>query len=189
MAVEIRIEGLQDAMAALRGLPDKLRKRALRNAIGAAARVVRDAARKAAPVISATSPMVIKGWRKPKTLRNAIMVRTSKVSTRQGNVGVFVNVRPAKGAKYRGGKLVSASKRGTKSPDDPYYWRWLEFGRKGRKGSPGARKSRERRSVGPIKAMRFMQGAATKLGEALTAFNASILPQIAKLNSRPKVDL
>ena len=44
----------------------------------------------------------IKGapYRAPGTVKKAIRVRTSKVATRAGDVGVFVNVRPAKGAKY-----------------------------------------------------------------------------------------
>lgn len=55
--------------------------------------------------------------RKPGTLRDAIKIRSSKDATRAGDVGVFVNVRPAKG-----------SDRGKYSPNDPFYWRFVEFG-------------------------------------------------------------
>lgn len=177
----VRIEGLEAAKAALKEIPTKLRRRALRNALAAGARIVRDAARQAAPVISASAPAVVKGYRKPGTVRDALVVRTSKQASRAGDVGVFVNVRPAKGAKYKttatkgllGGKtrtrkLVRASQRGAKVPTDPYYWRWLEFGTKHARPFP------------------FLKRASEALGQALEAFKAALGPQIARLNSNPK---
>lgn len=177
--IEVRITGLEDARAALAELPIKLRRQALRNALAAGARVVRDRARQAAPVINPADPAVVKGIRKPGTVRDAIVVRTSKQARREGLVGVFVNVRPAKGAKYKTatakhwllGKhkqrtLVRASQRGAQSPNDPYYWRWLEFGRKGARAFP------------------FLKPAASALQEAFDAFKAVLLPQIQKMNQR-----
>jgi hypothetical protein len=73
-------------------------------------------------------------------------VRTSKADKKDGNVGVFVNVKPAK-----------SGQRGAKSRDDPYYWRWLEFGRSARVGRPmrapikGVRGRRGSRAVGYIR--------------------------------------
>jgi HK97 gp10 family phage protein len=181
--VTIKISGLDDLKATLRGLPAKLRRKALRNALAAGARVVRDVARQAAPIISAADPMVQKGWRKPGTLRNAISVRTSKAAQRNGDVGVFVNVRPAKGAVYRtstrvvkGAKvrqrtMARASQRGAKSPNDPYYWRFVEF---------GTRRAR------PIP---FLRVAVKSLTQALEVFKARIGTQLARLNATPKADL
>jgi HK97 gp10 family phage protein len=171
MAGEVRITGMEEAIATLRGLPDKLRGRALRNALAAGARMVRDAARRHAPVIDPADPMVVKGWRKPGTMRNAIVVRTSKIARREGNVGVFVNVRPAKGARFRGGKQVKATQRGAKSPNDPYYWRWVEFGTKRSKAVP------------------FLRPAAQTLSAAFEAFKNALGPQLAKLNNDPKAPL
>lgn len=168
MAGDVRISGLDDAIAALKGLPDKLRRRALRNALAAGARIVRDAARQAAPVISSADPAVQKGWRKPGTVKRAITVRTSKQARREGNVGVFVNVRPAKGAAFRKGRLVRASQRGARNPSDPFYWRFLEFGTRRARPAP------------------FMRPAASALQAALEAFKAAIGPQLAKLNRNPK---
>ena len=161
---QVRIEGMEQALAVLRALPDRLRNRALRNALAAGGRVVRDAAKRLAPVINPGDPAVLKGWRKPGTLKRAITVRTSKQARRAGNVGVFVNVRPAKGAKFKGGKQVKASQRGAKNPNDPFYWRFVEFGTK----VAGARP--------------FLAKGAQRLDQALQAFIKAIGPQIAKLN-------
>lgn len=152
--MDVKINGLPDLREALRSIPDKLRRRALRNALAAGARVVRNTARDAAPVIPAASLPVRRGIRRPGTVRNAISVRTSKIARRSGDVGVYVNVRPAK----RG-------QRGAKNPFDPYYWRWVEFGTKFAAPRP------------------FLQEGAKKLGEALQIFIARIGPQIAKLNN------
>ena len=154
--VEAKVTGLPDFKAALLSLPDKLRRRALRNALAAGARLVRGVAREAAPVIPAASLAVRRGVRSPGTLRNAISVRTSKLARRRGDVGVFVNVRPAK-----------PGQRGAKSRVDPYYWRFVEFGTKFAAARP------------------YLQKGAGKLGEALQVFIAKIRPAIARLN-QPK---
>lgn len=175
-----KIEGLDDLRAALQSVVPKLRLRALRNALAAGARIVQRAARDRAPVISASALAVRKGYRKPGTVRQAISVRTSKQAKAAGDVGVFVNVRPAKGARFRtrnsrllGLKIrqrvqVAASQRGARNPNDPYYWRFIEFGTR-----TGTR------------AGRFLRQATDRLPQALAAFTRAIGPQIAKLN-RPK---
>ena len=173
------VTGIPDLRAALSSLPAKLRVRALRNALAAGARVVQGAARAATPSISASALPVRLGYRKPGTVKKAISVRTSRVARQAGNVGVFVNVRPAKGAAFRtstrnvlGFKLRSktlkrASQRGAKSPNDPFYWRFLEFGTKN------------------MRPFGFLQRGAQQLPRALAVFNAKIVPLIEKLN-RPK---
>lgn len=97
------------------------------------------------------------------------MVRSSKADKRDGNVGVFVNVKPLPGDKFKrvvgrgffGGKtvrrvLVKATERGAKNPFDPYYWKFLEFGTKKMAKRP------------------FLAEGAKKLGDALTVFEKSI---------------
>lgn len=154
-----RVSGIPDLRAALEGIAPKLRRRALRNALAAGARVVRDAARRQAPVLRVSGQLKAP-TRKPGTVRDAISVRTSKAARKAGDVGVFVNVRPAKGAA-----------RGAKSRNDPFYWRFLEF---------GTRKMASRQ---------FLRPAADKLGEALRVFVAKIGPQIQKLNGGKDVQL
>ena len=177
--IKATVTGIPDLRAALAGIVPKLRVRALRNALAAGARLVQKAARGAVPTISTTSLAVRKGYRKPGTVRQAISVRTSKAARAAGNVGVFVNVRPAKGARYRtrttnvigikirNRTLVRASQRGAKSPNDPFYWRFLEFGTK-----------RTRK-------YEFLQRGAEQLGAARDVFIAKITASIEKLN-RPK---
>ncbi len=164
--IKATIQGLPDIREALLSIPEKLRKRALRNALAAGARVVQKEARRKAPTLDMGNAfslsMYRRGYRKPGTLVRAISVRTSRMAARRGNVGVFVNVRPVKG-----------TRRGALSAHDPYYWRWVNFGWRpagGRIRKAGAG---------------FLQAGAAMLGAALTTFKAAIGPQIAKLN-KPK---
>jgi HK97 gp10 family phage protein len=195
MAVErssAAIEGLDAAIATLRGLPDKLRKRALRNALAAGARIVRDAAKRATPVLSASDPAVRKGWRKPGTLKKAITVRTSKAARRAGNVGVFVNVRPAKGAKFSGGKQVRASQRGAKNPNDPFYWRFVNWDinpagfDRSKEGKAERRRLNKAGAAKQRQGVRFLEAGAAKLGAAFDAFKQAMRPVLAKINANPK---
>lgn len=149
------VQGADDVKRALRELPDKLRRRMLRNALAAGARVVRDAAKQAAPVLASDTPTRSAGL-----VRDRIKVRTSKRDKRDGNVGVFVNVQPAK------------SGRGARSKTDPYYWQWLEFGRSAgmtRRRIAGGKRVAVR--VGAIAPMRF-------LGDAGGAMQSTALPKI-----------
>lgn len=155
--IEVRITGLPDFRAALRAVPEKLRKRALRNALAAGARIVRDDARRNAPVLQVSGERQYP-TRKPGTVRRAISVRTSKQARRAGDVGVFINVRPAKGAN-----------RGGKNPNDPFYWRFLEFGTAKYKTGQGDG---------------FLRGAAKRLPDALEAFKRALQPAIDKINRK-----
>ena len=153
--IQVKVKGIPDLRNALREIPKKLRKRALRNALAAGARVIRDDARRSVPVLQEFVP-----YRRIGTVRKAINVRSSKIARRSGDVGVFVNVRPAK-----------VANRGGKSPVDPFYWRFLEFGTK------------------KMRAFPFLRPAADKLSQALEIFNKNIVPQIEKLNGGRNVTL
>lgn len=150
MVVEVKatVHGVKEMGEALRGLTDSLRKRVLRNALAEGGRIVRDEARRRAPVLQ---PTMRAPYRKPGTVRRAISVRTSKIARRRGDVGVFVNVRPAKGAQ-----------RGAKSPNDPFYWRWLEFGARHMAARP------------------FLVPAAQRLADAFAKVREAVHKHIAK---------
>ncbi len=150
--ISAKVRGIPELKAALGALVPKLRRQALRNALAAGARVVRDEARRRAPVLQNT---LRAPYRKPGTVRKAIVVRTSKAARRRGDVGVFVNVRPAR----RG-------QRGAKSTNDPFYWRFLEFGTR------------------HIAARGFLQAGAQRLTDALETFKAVIGPQIERMNRK-----
>lgn len=195
--INVTITGLADVRRELAALAPKLRVRAVRNALAAGARIVRDEARRLAPVISPAAPLVQRGWRRPGTLRRAISVRTSKQAKRDGNVGVFVNVRPARRAAFRGRVQVRASQRGAKSPLDPYYWRWVEFGHrivgryKGKyadykvrgRGRRTGLSVRRRSPIGSVQPIPFLRTAARKLNAALGVIMPKLQQAIAKLNT------
>lgn len=153
--IQVSVKGLQDVNQALRDLPPKLRKRALLNALRAAGRVFRDEARRLTPV--AAVPVRRKGAviRQPGTVRKAISVRQSKASRRRGDLGVFINIKPAK-----------KGQRGAYSPTDPFYWRWLEFGARGK---PGAG---------------MLQKAAAKASQAVMQFGMVLGQAVQKLNRK-----
>ncbi len=168
-----QIKGADDLIAELRGLPDKMRRQYLRLALAAGGRVVRDAARSKAPVMQGRDRR-----RTPGLVRDSIRVRTSKRDSKAGDVGVFVNVRPAKSAT-----------RGADSPKDPYYWRWIEFGR-----SAGATRRKVSGSgrkrvtipvrVGAIAPARFLADSADAFPAALVKIEAGFVKAVAKLNQR-----
>lgn len=189
----VTVRGLPDLKRAFDGIKADLRRRILRNALAAGARLVRDEARRLAPILRAPIRRKGKLIRKPGTVRQALSVRTSKRAKAQGHVGVFVNVRPAKGLTRK--KL---SRRGADSPDDPYYWQWLEFGRQGRAGQ-GARAGRKKggragpsqfarralRAVGPLAPQRFLQRSVAKLPAAEKVIVAQLVKGLAKYSSKP----
>jgi HK97 gp10 family phage protein len=154
-------KGLPDIRRSLLAVVPEMRVRALRNALGAAAGVVRKAARSRTPILKLTTyggqSAYRRGIRKPGTVRDAISVRTSKVAKRRGNVGVFVNVRPVKGLN-----------RSAKSRNDPFYWRWLEFGNKWKAGAG------------------FLRFGASRLPDALDVFEKLMAVAFRKFNNKKK---
>ena len=153
----VRIEGLDNLKRKLAEVPKAMRKRVLRNALAAGAREVRDVAKRNAPVLTLGTSLKAP-YRKPGTVKQAIRVRTSKADRRAGDVGVFVNVRPAK-----------AGQRGAKNPNDPFYWRFLEFGTKKMPARP------------------FLQRATSALPKALTIFQERIAKWINETNRSGQV--
>jgi hypothetical protein len=175
-----KVSGIPDLKAALAGIVPKLRRQALRNALAAGARIVRNHIRARTPVLKLSTysgaSAMRRGVRKPGTVRDAISVRTSKRDKRAGNVGVFVNVRP---------NPISA-----KSPDDPYYWRWINFGRKAAtrkfkiKGLRRRNGLVRRSQTGAYAGAHFLEEGANMLMAALEKFKTVIGPQIEKLNRK-----
>lgn len=173
-----QVRGLEDFKRAAVAIPAALRKRVLRNALAAGARLVRDEARRNAPVLSLGNQLKAP-YRKSGTVRDAISVRTSKADRKAGDVGVFVNVRPLPGNKWKRSSykslsgvtrtkwlLVKKSERSAKNPDDPYYWRWLEFGTKYMPARP------------------FLRPAARRLHDALGVFETKIADWVKSVNNK-----
>lgn len=161
--VTVKIAGIDALKRSLEALPDKMRRKALIKPMKSAMKVVLEAARAAVPVLQTPVP-----YRTAGLLKKRLTVRTSRVSRQDGNVGVFVNVRPATGAKYKtvAGKRVKKkdSQRGATSKLDPYYWRFVEF---------GTRKTAKRP---------FLVPASNKLPAVLAVFEREVIPAIEALN-------
>ena len=167
-SVTVKVAGIDELKRALQALPEKLRRKALIKPLKSAMKVVLNAARAAVPVLQAPVP-----YRTSGLLKKRLTVRTSKVARQEGNVGVFVNIRPAAGAKFKTVGKVSGikvrikkkdSQRGATSNVDPYYWRFVEFG------------------TAKMSARPFLTPAANKLPEALAVFEREALPAIEALN-------
>lgn len=183
--VSYKLEGLDQLMRSLRDVPNNLRKKALTKALRAAGKVVLDEARARAPVLKEAIP-----HRRAGTVKKAIKLRVSKMDKRQGNVGVFINVKPLTKAQignYKSSSVKSGGKAsGSANPTDPYYWRWLEFGHKivprSSKRNPTTLKQRRMAATGRVAARPFLRPAADKLEEAKRVFERTVLPEIAALN-------
>lgn len=173
----VKFSGLDDLRRALADIPEQLRKRVLLGALRKAARVPLIVARTMVPVMS-SGAAAKNPYRTAGLLKKRLTVRTSRESRKLGNVGVFINIKPAAGAKYRttttrvlgikfkDRQLVKAGQRGAKSPTDPFYWRFVEFGTKKMKGAG------------------FIREAGKSLPQALEVFKAEVIPQINRLNNR-----
>lgn len=161
---ELEVKGLDDLKAALQQMPDRIRKRAVGKALRAAGRVIRDESRVHAPVLSEPARN-----RRPGVLKRAIAVRRSKIAARQRMVGVFINVRPLQSvlsSTKSATRKAALGQPGASNPNDPFYWRFVEF---------GTRKMRARP---------FLSAAAKKLPQAADVFIGIASEEINRLNTK-----
>jgi HK97 gp10 family phage protein len=156
--VLIRLDGVDGLLRALKGMPAKIRARAVRAALRKAALVIRQDAKARAPVLQAPVP-----YRTPGTVRRRISVRNSKFARQAGDEGVFIGVKPLRGRT----DTRRYGKAGSRNPNDPFYWRFLEF---------GTAKMTARPFLGPA--------ARSKGEEAVRLFLRESLPAIEKLNRK-----
>ena len=163
--VTVKLEGIDELKRVMEQASKTIRTKAVRAALKKAGQVISKEAKQSAPVLQVPTKT-----RKPGTVKKAIAVRTSKFAKQQGDEGVFVGVRPLRGSRQK--KLGKA---GAKNPNDPFYWKFLEFGTK---------KMSARKLSGPNDDG-FMRQAATDKGkEAIDTFMDQVIPQIEKLNAK-----
>lgn len=182
--VFVKLEGVDELTRVLRELPAKIRKQALRKALREGAKAIQKEARQNAPVLAVATPR-----RKPGTLRRNIVIRASKFARRAGGEGVFVSVRPLRGARQQ--KLGKA---GASNPNDPYYWWWQEFGwvAGGGRIKGGKRRRAAQRAARiangnarQIPGKKFLTNAAKSQGQqAINTVMSVAIPIINKLNSK-----
>jgi HK97 gp10 family phage protein len=128
MTTETRVAGLKELLAGLNALPAELGKKAIWSALTGGAKPVKDRAVALVPVLDQSHPLVRAGQRKPGTLKKAIRVSRSKINKGQrGLYEVIIRIKPLKSAQKKRFKAQTGL-RGTLNPDDPFYWRWVEFG-------------------------------------------------------------
>lgn len=157
--VTVKLDGVDELNKALANAAKKIRTGAVRGALRKAGQVISKEAKLSAPVLSAPTRN-----RKAGTVKRNIAVRNSKFARQAGNEGVFIGVRPLRGSRQK--KLGKA---GAKNPNDPFYWRFLEFGTK------------------KLTARPFLRTAAESKGsQAIKTFMDSVIPQIEKLNAKAK---
>lgn len=155
-SVLVKLHGVEALKRALRDAPRKIRIKAVRRALVLAGRVIRDEAKAHAPLLQAPSPYRTRG-----TVKRRIAVRPSKFARQGGDEGVFIGVRPIRG-KAQVNRYGKASAR---NPNDPFYWRFLEF---------GTRKMAARPFLGPA--------ARSKGEQAIAVFMKESVLAIEKLN-------
>ncbi len=111
------VKGLSQLSAALKELPLRIARNALRQSVAKGALVIRDEAKVRAPVsngpVAPDDPL-------PGTLRRAIVIKHDAQRSNAFSQTYVVAVRQGKRYRRRG-------KKGNRS-QDAYYWRWVEFG-------------------------------------------------------------
>lgn len=178
--LDCKVHGLPELKRALQNLPPRIRRQAVRPGLRQAGRVIAAAAKAAAPVLAVPSKT-----RRPGTIKRAIRVGSSKFARRAGDEGVFIGVRPLRGARQ-----AKLGKAGATNPNDPYYWRFVEFGTGPHRIAAGAGR---RLALPPkfprvvshpgAKGARFMTSAAQQRGaEAVAIFLRHTVPRINAMN-------
>lgn len=117
----VRIEGLRELSLAMREVDRRLQQRIGRSAVMAGARVIAREAKARAPVLAAPTLQ-----RKPGTLKKNIRAKAVRAA-QPGRWEAIVGVRALKAQKIIDFK-AQTGKSGRANPDDPYYWRFVEFG-------------------------------------------------------------
>ncbi len=165
MTQQIQVRGLRELNRELKALPDKLKKKAVRRAIAAGAKIVQKDAKTNAP-------------RRTGALRRAIAVRSTPSRSQPNLVRSSVFVRTA------GNRSKATIKRG----EDPHYWKFQEFG--WRATGPGAKKSglsrADFRARGrKIAGKGFMQKAFKRnVGRVLATFRRQLKQELDSYDGR-----
>ena len=126
MKTEITVSGAREILHAMRQLPARLDRPLLNKGLLAGAALVRDEARQRAPVLAE----FFNRRRRPGTLRRAI----SSYAVRPDGYAatVFITVRGLGVKKIEAFKRGQAARglkvKGADNPNDPFYWKFVEFG-------------------------------------------------------------
>jgi HK97 gp10 family phage protein len=167
--IEIKLEGVDDAIRALNELADDMRRKVVLGALRDAGKPISQAAKRLAPVLKMPTSR-----RVPGTMRRAIGVFKSKIyKAANGALGVYIKVRASK-----------AQRRRSPVSGDPFYYRFVEAGHRPRPAKNTAAR-RRRAATAFVKAYPFLGPAFRQEGQnALRIFEQRIVERIAKANAR-----
>lgn len=118
--LEVQIHGLRELQAALRELPRRVDRKVLNRSLMVGARLIRDEARRMAPLLKVENPQRVRG-----AIRRAI--HAGAVRPQGHTASVWVRVRPLTARQISNFKRKTG-KAGADNPNDPFYWWWVEFG-------------------------------------------------------------
>lgn len=163
MKLQVRLHGTREILDAMRQLPQKLDRKLLNKSLLAGALLTRDEARRLAPVLQKPDPR-----RRAGVLQRAI--KAVAVRPERHSATVWVRVRPLTRKqiarfKKKHGKAASDN------PNDPYYWRFIEFGTSKLPARPFMRRAFEITKFAAVEAIvndsrRRVQAEIAKLGRA-----------------------
>ena len=161
MEVSVRIHGAREVLRAMQELPRRLDRRILNKALISGARLVRDEARRMAPVLKELDPR-----RRPGTLQRA--VHAGAVRPDRYAATVWVRVRPLTRRQIASFRKKSKAA-GALNPNDPFYWRFVEFGTSKMAAQPFLRPAFEMKKVPAVNevvrdARERVQAEIAKLG-------------------------
>lgn len=170
--VEVKIHGLREIRAAMLALPRRIDRKILNEGLLDGAKLVRDEARARAPVLRAPHSR-----RKPGVLRRA--VQAIRVRPDRFTATVLVRVRPlSRGAirrfKQKAMKRGLTNVTGADNPNDPFYWRFVEFGTSKMPAKPFLRPAFESRKTLAVKM-------------AVQTFRRRVAEEIGKLGAAARV--
>lgn len=148
MEVKVQIKGLREIGEAMKSLPGRMDQRLLHRGLTAGARLVRDDARARVPMLQVPDPRRTRGL-----LRR--MIQVARVRPEPGmRATVWVRMRMLSGRRAAAWKqrMATSGKRwaGSFNPNDPYYWKFVEFGTSKMPARPFMRPAFESRKLAAV---------------------------------------
>lgn len=159
----VEIKGLRELERAMKELPKKMHRRILNASLAAGARLIEREAKERVPILKTHTLR-----RLPGVIRRNIRVRP--VRPQDGNnATVIVSVRNLSAKQITVFKRATGQK-GAFNPNDPFYWRFVEFGTSKMAARPFLRpafESRKYQAAAEIKSRlaKRIEIEATKLGK------------------------
>jgi len=160
MADNVELKGLDGLEDALKSLEKKMRTKEVSAMLIKGAEVVKAEIKRNTPVMRGGAKKNKTKTRTAGLVKKRVLIRKSSVDRRQKNIGVFVNVKPAK-----------KENRGAQSRLDPFYWSFINQGwTPGNRQKTAGKKKKPRivkQATYSIRGRKFMQSGAPKLSESL----------------------